>query len=170
LEFPQEVVGQATENRISKAVYQLNTWVLPITRAAPRKTEGKHDFYMRRYVLATFLMIAALTACRNMLPEPTPTPSPQVAKGKHVFDTYCSRCHGTSGNTVVVGPSLAGIATRGSSRVSGQDAQTYIQNSIQNPTAYTVDGFVEGTMPPNFSEVLSQEEFQAVVAFLLTLE
>jgi len=70
---------------------------------------------------------------------------------------------------VVVGPSLAGIATRGGSRIEGLDAAAYIRASIMTPDAYVVEGFPEGIMPADFKEHLSPEDLEAVVAFLLTL-
>ncbi len=87
-----------------------------------------------------------------------------------MFDAYCSRCHGTSGETVIVGPSLAGIATRGSERIEGMDAQAYIRNSILDPSAYTVAGFPEGVMPGTLKDELTAEQLDAVVAYLLTLK
>jgi hypothetical protein len=50
------------------------------------------------------------------------------------------------------------------------DAPAYIRDSIINPTAYTVEGFQEGLMPADLEDLLSPEDLDAVVAFLLTLE
>ena len=119
---------------------------------------------------AVLILGALLAACSSALPPPTPTMSPQAQQGRVVFKTYCSRCHETSGETVIVGPSLAGVATRGDSRRENMDAEAYIRDSIMNPSAYTVEGFVAGTMPINIREELTAEEYEAVVAFLLTLE
>lgn len=123
---------------------------------------------MRLVYRSLFLLLAALTSCQNLLPPPTPTLSPQVMQGKAVFDKYCSRCHSTIKDEIIVGPSLAGVATRGATRIPGMDAEAYIRNSIQKPTAYTVNGFTEGLMPSTLIDELSPEEFEAVVAFLLT--
>ena len=87
-----------------------------------------------------------------------------------MFDSYCARCHGTSGDTVIVGPSLAGIATWGGSRIEGMDAQVYIRDSILNPNAYTVEGFPDGIMPSELKDQISPEDLEAVVAYLLTLK
>lgn len=97
-------------------------------------------------------------------------PSPQLREGKGVFAAYCARCHATTGETVVVGPSLAGIATRAGSRIPGLDAETYIRDSIAHPDAYVVEGFPKGIMPPNLSKELPPERLDAVVAYLLTLQ
>lgn len=111
-----------------------------------------------------------LAACSSLISQPTPTLSPRAARGRSVFDTYCSRCHGTSGDTVVVGPSLAGVVTRGASRIEGMDAPAYIRDSILNPRAYTVEDFPEGIMPPDFKDQMSPEDLESVVAYLLTLK
>ncbi len=115
-------------------------------------------------------LTVCLAACSSLLPPPTPTRSPLEQKGRAVFETYCSRCHGTASDTVIVGPSLAGVASRAGSRVPGQDAETYLRDSILIPTAYTVEGFPEGIMPPTLSDQLSAEDLEAVVAYLLTLK
>lgn len=87
-----------------------------------------------------------------------------------MFESYCSRCHETTGETVIVGPSLAGIATRGSERIQGMDADAYIRNSIEDPGAYKVEGFPEGLMPTDLKDQLTQEDLDAIVAYLLTLK
>lgn len=86
-----------------------------------------------------------------------------------MFVANCSRCHSASGDSIVVGPSLAGIATRGAARIQGMDAEAYIRDSILNPTAYTVEGFPEGVMPANLTEAIPPTDLDALVAYLLTL-
>ncbi len=90
----------------------------------------------------------------------------QAGHGKRVFTEHCASCHSLSDDVVIVGPSLAGIATR--ARNSG-DARQYIEDSITSPSAVVVDGF-ENLMPPDIRTKLSPGEFEAVVAFLLTLD
>lgn len=90
-------------------------------------------------------------------------------RGKSVYDAYCANCHSTIKDSVIVGPSLAGIATRGSTRTEGMDSQAYIRSSIMNPSAYTVEGFPEGAMPITLKDDLSNDELEAVIAYLLTL-
>jgi mono/diheme cytochrome c family protein len=116
------------------------------------------------------LLWVSLAACSSLTLPPTPTLTPLESQGRGVFDTYCSRCHGTNSDTVVVGPSLRGIATRAGTRVAGLDAEAYIRDSILNPAAYTVDGFPAETMPRVFKDELAPEELDAVIAFLLTLK
>jgi cytochrome c2 len=120
--------------------------------------------------LITIFLLLALVACSSAVPSPTPTLLDHESQGQIVFKNYCSNCHSTSSDTVIVGPSLAGIATRGGGRIEGMDAQAYIRDSILNPNAYTVDSFPEGIMPLNMKDALSSEDLDAVVAYLLTLK
>ena len=120
--------------------------------------------------LITVFLLLALVACSSQAPSPTPTLLALESKGQIVFKNYCSNCHSTSSETVIVGPSLVGIATRGGDRIEGMDAQAYIRDSILNPNAYTVDSFPEGIMPLNMKDALSSEDLDAVVAYLLTLK
>lgn len=120
--------------------------------------------------IAILFCLTFLGACSNLAPSATPTLTPLEYQGQIVFKSYCSRCHGTSGETVIVGPSLAGIATRGGQRIDGMDATAYIRNSIEDPTAYTVPGFPEGVMPGDLKDQLSSDDLDAVIAYLLTLK
>jgi mono/diheme cytochrome c family protein len=119
----------------------------------------------------TFLLIAVilLTACSASAEEPVPTLTAQQQQGQAVFNLRCSQCHALTLDTIVIGPSIAGIATRGESRVPGYDAEAYIEMSILTPDAYLVEGF-PNTMPTNFGKQLTSEELNAVVAYLMTLK
>lgn len=98
------------------------------------------------------------------------TPSdPVAAEGQRVFNKNCATCHAVTGNTIIVGPSLAGIATRASTRVEGLSAADYIQFSILKPDAYIVEGF-SNLMPTTFGTTLSGEQLDALTAYLMTLE
>ena len=87
-----------------------------------------------------------------------------------MFNSFCARCHSASGETVIVGPSLSGIAERAGERVDGLDARAYIRNSIMDPSAYVVEGFSDGLMPQDLPGQLSPEELEAVIEYLLTLK
>jgi len=110
----------------------------------------------------------SLLACSPPI-EATLALSQVEEAGKMLFTTHCAACHTTVPGTVIVGPSLAGVATRAGTRVAGQDAPTYLQTSLLAPGAFIVDGFPE-SMPPDFGKRLSGEEFDAIVAYLLTLK
>lgn len=116
-------------------------------------------------------------------PEPTETPLPAptednsalIAQGRSVFEANgCAGCHGEPGGAGIVSPNLGGIATRAGSRVAGLSAEAYIRQSIQDPNAFIVPDCPAGpcptgVMPPTFGTTLSSEQFNALVAYLLTL-
>lgn len=119
--------------------------------------------------LCLLLILAACGSPAASEPTPTPTLSAELAKGKQVFVTHCGACHSTAEDTVIVGPSLAGIATRGARRVDGLDARTYLYSSVMQPSDYLVEGY-EDLMPKDLAKKLTGEELDAVVAYLLRFE
>ena len=89
--------------------------------------------------------------------------------GKQVFSRDCGACHSTTPDTIIVGPSLAGVATRAETRVDGLDAYTYLLTSVMQPDAYLVEGF-DNLMPASLSKQLTGEELDNVIAYLQTLK
>ena len=82
----------------------------------------------------------------------------------------CRICHSLRPDVVIVGPSFAGVATRAETRVPGMTAEEYLRQSILDPNAYIVEGFSSDMAPPNFAELLTDEQVDDLVAFLLTLK
>ena len=83
----------------------------------------------------------------------------------------CYTCHyveASRGN--FTGPNLAGVGSRAATTVSGQSAAEYLHTSIVKPNDYVVQGFVAGLMPQNYGEVLTEEQINNLVAYLLTLQ
>lgn len=125
-----------------------------------------------RKTLFVFLMLAGicLTACSTIAPaSPTPTPDPFIIQGQNVFNARCATCHALVPDTIIIGPSLYGIATDAETRVTGQSAEEYIQLSVLRPGDYIVPGF-NNVMITNLSKELTSEEFNALMAFLMTLK
>jgi len=94
---------------------------------------------------------------------------PAVAAGKKLFaetvigtQAGCITCHSLTAGEVVVGPSMAGIGSRGDS--------AYIKDSILNPNVDLVDGFPADTMPNVWGNEISSEQVDQLVAYLLTLK
>jgi mono/diheme cytochrome c family protein len=98
-----------------------------------------------------------------------PTLTSQQQQGQAVFNLRCAQCHATVPDTIVIGPSLYGIATRAETRVEGYDAEAYLERSILVPDFYLVEGFID-TMPTNFGKELTSEELSALVSYLMTLK
>ena len=82
----------------------------------------------------------------------------------------CRICHSLNPGVRLVGPSLAGVATRAASRVPGMSAQAYLRESILEPDRYVVDGYPKGQMVSDLGEVLSPEQVDDLVAYLLTFK
>jgi mono/diheme cytochrome c family protein len=98
--------------------------------------------------------------------------APVAEVGREVFfarQSGCQVCHSLEPGEEKIGPSLYGVATRAERRVEGLDAETYLWQSIVLPGQYVVDGYPAGQMLPIYRERLSQEELDALIAYLLTL-
>lgn len=125
---------------------------------------------------------ASLAASTPSPAGPTPTDSPEVlqaelsalpagdpASGKALFSAVgCVACHSLNPGVRIVGPSLAGVATRAATRKAGYTAQLYIYESIILPNAYIVDGFPSGLMPQDFKARLKPKDLADLIAFLMT--
>ena len=123
-----------------------------------------------KFKSAIFIFVAFfLAACSSASAEAIPTLDQTQQQGQSVFNLRCAQCHALAKDTVVIGPSLAGIATRAQSRAPGYDVQAYLETSILIPDDYLVEGFAN-TMPTNFGRELTSEEFTALVAYLMTLK
>ena len=123
-----------------------------------------------KYKNLLFVLAAiVLAACSTTSATPTPTLDAIQQTGQAVYNLRCAQCHALAPDTVVIGPSMAGIATRAETRVEGYDAEAYIERSILVPGDYIVDGFTN-TMPTNFAKELTSEELTGVVAYLMTLK
>jgi len=125
---------------------------------------------MKYNVLLISLIVLVLTACSST-PDVPPTPTLDAIQqtGQAVFNLRCAQCHALVPDTIVIGPSLAGIATRAGTRIEGYTAEEYIEDSILHPKDYVVEGFTD-TMPTNFGKDLTSEELNGVIAFLMTLK
>ena len=93
-------------------------------------------------------------------------------RGEAVFfdsASTCILCHAIDGQGGTRGPDLSGVASTAGDRVAGLSAEEYIRQSILDPKAYVVDGF-DPIMPENVVNVLGEDNFEDIVAFLMTLE
>jgi len=117
---------------------------------------------------------------------PTQTPPPtdpleigDPERGREIYETGggvivgggCIECHSLDGsvktNVGRAAPSFQGISERAGDRVPELSAVDYLRQSIVDPSAYVVEGFSD-SMPKSFRFLLSEEDVDAVVAFLLT--
>ena len=125
------------------------------------------------------LLLLGITACSsNTTPESPVAPTPAFAAGSleaqgaalFTGKGRCATCHSLSPETVIVGPSLADIATHADSRIEGLTAAEYIEESILRPDAYHPPGFEGKQMDTSLAKQLSVAEVEALVAYLLTLK
>jgi hypothetical protein len=70
----------------------------------------------------------------------------------------------------LIAPSLVNLFEIASRRVPGQDAESYVYESIVDPHAYEVEGFEADLMPLNYANEMSEAEIRAMVAWLLDQE
>ncbi|MCI0398167.1 MAG: cytochrome c [Chloroflexi bacterium] len=120
-------------------------------------------------LLGLLLFFLATCSAPGSASQPTATVDPLVVQGEITFKQNCATCHAVEPETIIVGPSLAGLAGRAGSQAEGLDARLYIETSILKPSAYLVEGFSD-VMPDTFGTRLSGEELDALVAYLLTLD
>jgi nitric oxide reductase subunit C len=99
-------------------------------------------------------------------------PEDPVGRGEYWFKrppAICATCHALTPDVVLVGPSLAGVATRAATRIPGLSAEQYLRQSILDPSASIVDGF-EDVMMKNFGQQLTADQINDIIAFLMTLD
>ncbi len=116
----------------------------------------------------------SLTTAFDLVPAGPSNENPDnpIERGRYWFTrppANCATCHALEPDVAIAGPSLAGIASRASKRVSGQSAEQYIRNSMLNPGDFIVPGF-QNIMVQNLADSLSSDQINAIIAFLMTLE
>lgn len=82
----------------------------------------------------------------------------------------CSTCHLADSEAQLVGPGMLNIGERAASRVPELSAVEYLHQSIVEPSAYVVEGFVAGMMPDVYDQAFTEEELNDLITYLLTLE
>lgn len=102
--------------------------------------------------------------------KPTSAEIGNVENGELLFSQYtCNACHDAFGDTVFVGPSLAGVGERAEVRSDDLSAYAYLYQSIVAPNSHVVEGFVPNLMPPIFGHILTQTQINDLIAYLLSL-
>jgi cytochrome c len=105
-----------------------------------------------------------------------PTLVGDPARGELIFRTGvsesppCSTCHQVTAGSYGfnLGPNLEKIAERAATRIAGQDARRYIEDSILHPHDFIVPGFRD-IMYDQFDSHLSAQDLADLVAYLMTL-
>jgi len=100
--------------------------------------------------------------------------SAEVRDPEDLFNAMaCAGCHNinadqTDDNKGPIAPNLGNLADHAGSRVEGEDAETYVRQSIIEPSAFVVSGYIDGVMPQNFADKMNREETQGLVEWMLS--
>jgi mono/diheme cytochrome c family protein len=136
-------------------------------------------------VAVSVAAVLAVAACGDAAPDPqpgadapAPAPAPQVGaniqlpegvtldmvqQGRTVFETtVCYVCHGMDGSGTALGPNLRDQEWLNSDG-SFDGILTIVRNGVAQPVRYP------GTMPPMGGANLSEEEIQAVAAYVYAI-
>jgi cytochrome c2 len=132
-----------------------------------------------RICIVVAVLTLAIAGCGNPLlcqrRPPTNAPAGDALRGEQLFNNQietqylCNACHSLEAGKVFVGPSLAGVATSAAQRVAGYTAEQYLRESIVQPNAHIVEGYVAGVMPTNIGYQMPAQDLSDLVAYLLTL-
>jgi mono/diheme cytochrome c family protein len=142
----------------------------------------------RRIVVGVWFvaMAVVLAGCGNGDASTTTVTASQTAavgdseRGRQIWDDGggvvegggCQECHSLDGSEQTAGPFIAptwqGISGLAGDRVPGLSAEEYLRESIVDPDAYIVEGYSANLMPKGFKFLLSEEDIDDLVAFLLT--
>ncbi len=83
----------------------------------------------------------------------------------------CLGCHSTDGSTVI-GPTWKGLFGKEETLQDGSTVivdEQYIRRSIVDPSAQVVKGFPDNVMPKNYGDQLTEEQIQALIAYIKSL-
>ncbi len=146
---------------------------------------------MKRVVWLSIVLMLVLAACAGGGGgEQAPAEQPGAAvtgdpkRGETLFKQStigaapgCAACHSLEPGRVLVGPSLAGVATRAEQIIQSDDytgkattVEEYLRESIVDPDVYAPPGFSPGSMYPNYGKDLTEQQIADLVAFLKTLK
>jgi len=115
--------------------------------------------------------------------HPVSPESDPIALGENLFRNAsppCQACHSTQPGMNLAGPTLAGLATRAAEIIASDeymgeatDVEGYIRESIVDPSAHVIPGAMYSAagmsfMPHTYGEMLSEEEIESLVAYLMS--
>jgi cytochrome c551/c552 len=86
--------------------------------------------------------------------------------GQWVEQYGCIACHRLAGNTKLA-PNWQGIAARAGERNPPLSAAAYLYQSVTQPEAFVVEGYLPG-MPADYDSRLTEAQIGDIIAYLLT--
>jgi cytochrome c2 len=134
-------------------------------------------FFARALVLLT---CALLIGCGNVALQG----SGNAIRGQQIFNgeippldegslaPRCSECHPVTvgAESALIGNNLSNIGNRAATTVPGQNAYDYLFESIVEPDKYLSGGFQEGIHYREYRQVLSDQDIEDLIAYMLTLQ
>ncbi len=135
----------------------------------------------KRYGLLAvlFILVLSLAACGGKSTSTSGAGSGDAAAGEKLFKSAvlhenpgCSTCHSLNPGEVLVGPSMAGIATdaAGDAADEGMTTEEMLKEMIVDPNAELAGDFAADIMPQDWGEKLTPQELNDLIAFLMTLK
>ncbi len=96
---------------------------------------------------------------------------PRPPQQLFMVDMGCVGCHNidqpqTETNKGAIGPNLGNLYETAGTKVPGEDAATFVHNSIIEPNKYVEPGY-NPVMPANFADRMSPEEIDSLVQWIL---
>ena len=134
---------------------------------------------MRKSLLVIGILLAAilLAACGGS--GGGEGDSADIEAGKELFNQTvigenagCVTCHSLEPDVVIVGPSLAHFGEEAVDEGAdyGMTGEEFVRQSILDPNAVLAADFPPDTMPTNWGDVLTDEQIDNLVAFIMSLE
>ena len=138
--------------------------------------QNMRKLFLIMLLLLTFTLL--LAACGGSADDTSEDPIDLAAQGEQLYKQAtigsasspgCVTCHSLEEGVSLVGPSHASVGARAGDQVAGQSAEDYIRESIIDPNAHVVDGYSPGVMYQNYGNELTDEQIDALVAYMVSL-
>lgn len=121
-------------------------------------------------VTSIFILCLMLFACTPKVDDALL--GQQIFEKTHLGESKsmgCIVCHAINPGENSVGPSLKGLGSRAGETIPGVTAREYLYESIVNPDAYVVEGYLPAIMDSKYSKTLNEQQINSLVNYLLTL-
>jgi cytochrome c oxidase subunit 2 len=129
---------------------------------------GRQHAYMESPVI-----VQSEADFQTWVEEQTALPKEPDARGARWAKEYgCLACHSVDG-APLVGPSWKGLFGKQETFVDGATGvadETYLIESILNPNLKVVQGFTPGIMPQTFTDTLTPDQINDIIAYIKTLK
>lgn len=111
----------------------------------------------------------AVTAAPTVAPVANSAPAGNIANGISVFNGVgqCYVCHTVDGSNWAAGPDLKGLPAQ--LVAQGLDPEAFLHESIVDVLAVITEGYSGDLMPKNYDTLLTPEQIQDLVAYMMSL-